>query len=174
MRYIIINTFCVMVGALALFLAYSAFVDAFGSHDAKFVTLIFFLGSFFVAAVFGPHSCDKHTIEKEKHVYHETDPDLLYKIKDLIKKNLPPRIVQGVQIKVAHPEKNKMEAKGIARNVKLEEEIIPEEPEPLFSEDDSYSTEMELIDEEQHLGYDSPTFYELLCKKRPSIKIEKM
>ena len=76
--------------------------------------------------------------------------------------------------KNAHPEKNKMEAKGIARNVKLEEEIIPEEPEPLFSEDDSYSTDMELIDEEQHLGYDSHTFYELLCKNRPSIKIDKM
>ena len=158
-----------------MFLAYSAFVDVFGSHDAKFVTLIFFLGSFFVAAVFGPHSCDKHTVEKEKHVYHETDPDLFYKIKDVIKKNLPPRIVQGVQIKVAHPEKNKMEAKGIARNVKLEEEIIPEEPEPLFTDnDDTYIPEMQTIDEEQQFGYDSHMFYELLCKKRPSIKIEKM
>lgn len=158
-----------------MFLAYSAFVDVFGSHDAKFVTLIFFLGSFFVAAVFGPHSCDKHTIEKEKHVYHETDPDLFYKIKDVIKKNLPPRIVQGVQIKVSHPEKNKMEAKGIARNVKLEEEIIPEEPEPLFTDnDDTYIPEMQTIDEEQQFGYDSHMFYELLCKKRPSIKIEKM
>lgn len=170
MRYIIINTFCVMAGALALFLAYSAFLDAFGSHDAKFATLLFFLGSFFVAAVFGPHSCDKHTVEKEKHVYHETetDPDLFDKIKDVIKKNLPPRIVQGVEIKVAHPEKNKMEAKGVAKNVKLEEEILPE-MEDLIIDEDRYE-DMGLID----LGAMEPdTFYDMLNERRKSRIIEK-
>lgn len=149
-----------------MFLAYSAFVGVFGSHDAKFVTLIFFLGSFFVAAIFGPHSCDKHTVEKEKHVYHETDPDLFYKIKDVIKKNLPPRIVQGVQIKVAHPEKNKMEAKGIARNVKLEEEILPEMTNVAIEDNDA--NELSDIDV---LALNHNTFLDIINERHKERKI---
>lgn len=158
MRYIIINTFCVMAGALALFLAYSAFVDIFGSYDAKIYTLMFFFGSFFVATVFGPCSCDRHTIDREKQIYHEIDPDLFNKIKDVITKNLPPRIVQGVQIKVAHPENNKMEVKGVARNVKLEEEILAEPEEPI-------TEDYEPMDYIPPYAMEPDPFYELLNER---------
>lgn len=125
-----------MAGTFVLFLVYSALRDSFEKEDALIYTSFFFFGCFFIATVIGPHSCDKHTVEKEKHVYHETDPLLFDKLKEVIKKSLPPRIVQGVQIKIAHPEKNKMEAKGVARNVKLEEEILPEEMESLVEDHD--------------------------------------
>lgn len=155
-----------MAGTFVLFLVYSALRDSFEKEDALIYTSFFFFGCFFIVAVIGPHSCDKHTVEKEKHVYHETDPLLFDKMKEVIKKSLPPRIVQGVQIKISHPEKNKMEAKGVARNVKLEEEILPEVAESLIEDND----DLEYIDGDIH-DHSHFAFYDMLNERYKERKI---